>query len=110
MTVLRRILRGLMFLGYYVRELFVANLYVAYEVVTPRHLQKPGIVRVPIRVRTDLQVTLLANAISFTPGTLTLEVADDRSALFVHVLVVESPDEARARIRALEDRLLQVFR
>lgn len=108
--VLRRVARTVAFLVYYLRELVISNAYVAYEVVTPTHYQRPGIVRLPIRARTDLEITLLANAISFTPGTLTLEVAEDRSALFVHVLVAESPEAARRRLGLLEDRLLKVLR
>lgn len=110
MRVLRRAWYALFFLGYYLQELAISNLYVAYEVITPTHYQRPGIVRFPLRAKTDLEITLLANAISFTPGTLTLEVADDRSALFVHILQTESPDHARERLGRLEDRLLKVFR
>lgn len=107
---LRRIWNGVRFVVFYLGELALSNLAVAWEVITPAHHQRPGIVRFPTRAETDLEITLLANAISFTPGTLTLEVAEDRSALFVHVLHSGGPDETRRRLRRLEDRLLAVFR
>ncbi|HVM35722.1 MAG TPA: Na+/H+ antiporter subunit E [Actinomycetota bacterium] len=110
MRVLRRTWCAVTFVAYYLRELVVSVLYVSYEVVTPSHRQRPGIVRFPIRAATDLEITLLANAISFTPGTLTLEVAEDRTALFVHILITETPDHARERLGLLEKRLLAVLR
>lgn len=105
-----RIGRGLWFLAYYLWELVVANAVIAWEVMTPRHYMRPGIIRVPIRSRSDLEVTLLANLISFTPGTLSLEVADDRSALYVHALHLVSPQHLRTRLWRMEDRLLGVLR
>lgn len=110
LRTLRRTWRAIWFIGFYLRELVVSNLYVAHEVVTARHYQQPGIVRFPIRAETDFEITLLANAISFTPGTLTLDIAEDRTALFVHLLWTESPEQARARLAALETRLLAVMR
>lgn len=98
------------FLGIFLVQLVAANALVTWEVLTPRHYMRPGIIRVPIRSRTDLEVTLLANLISLTPGTISLEVAEDRRALFVHGLHVLSPDHFRVRIRTMEDRLLRVLR
>lgn len=113
MTALRILARPVhvaRFLLYYVGNLVLANLLVAWEVLTPRHGISPAVVRVPMRCETDLEISGLANLISFTPGTLTLEIADDRSALFVHALHVRSADRTRARIGALETRWLELVR
>lgn len=97
---------AVVFLG----QLVAANAVVAWEVVTPTHYMRPGIIRVPLRSRTDLEVTLLANLISLTPGTLSLEVADDHSELFVHGLHVHSPEDLRHQVAKLEDLILAVLR
>ncbi len=98
------------FAVYFLWELVVANAEVALEVVTPRHRMRPGVIRVPIRVRGDFVVTLFANLISLTPGTLTLEVADDKSALFIHGINVSTPEGFRNRVLRLEDRFLRALR
>jgi multicomponent Na+:H+ antiporter subunit E len=108
--ILVRVARGVRFLAFFLVELGVSNAVVAWEVATPRHFMRPGIVRVPVRSRSNLEVTLLANLVSLTPGTLSLEVTEDRSALFIHALHLVSPDHLRIRVRRLEDRLLAVLR
>lgn len=110
LRVLRRPGRLTRFVLYYVANLMLANLLVAWEVVTPRHGITPAVVRVPIRCESDLEVSGLANLVSFTPGTLTLQISEDRAALFVHALHVRSADRTRARIRALEERWLELVR
>jgi len=106
----RRLLRACVLAFVYVGELIVSTATVAWEIVTPRHAIRPWIVRVPISSRTDLEITGIANLVSFTPGTLTLEVAEDREALFVHALHVSDPDVIRTRISRLERRWLGVVR
>lgn len=102
--------RTLGFIPFFLWELLLANLQVALEVVRPRHRMEPGIIRIPLRASSDLEITFFANLISLTPGTLTLGVAKDRSALYVHGLHVRSPDHFRQRLARLEDRLLKVTR
>jgi len=108
--VLARPWRTGWFIVRYLWDLVRANAVVAWEIVTPAHGVRPGIVACPTRAQTDLELIVLANLISFTPGTLTLEVADDRSTVWVHALHIGSPDEVRAQVRRLEDRLLWVLR
>jgi multicomponent Na+:H+ antiporter subunit E len=113
MRIARRALviaRFIAFLPFFLRELVLANVQVALEVITPTNRMRPGIIRVPLRVRSDLQIMLFANLISLTPGTLTLEVTEDRSSLYVHGLHVKDPEDFRSKMGALEDRLLRVFR
>lgn len=105
-----RIARIVSFVIYFFGQLVLANLRVAWEVLTPRHGMRAGIIAVPTKARSDLEVVTLANLISLTPGTLTLEVSDDRLLLFVHSLYVDSPAEFRQRIGRLEDRLLGALR
>jgi multicomponent Na+:H+ antiporter subunit E len=93
------------FLVLYLWDLIVANAVVAWEVITPEHAITPGIVRVPVHLGSDLGMTILANLISFTPGTLTLEVDEERSLLYVHALHMRSPDAVRRRVARLERRL-----
>jgi multicomponent Na+:H+ antiporter subunit E len=110
LTLLRRPWRTVAFFLFYLWELVEANAELAWEIVTPPYRMRPGIVRVPTRAESDVELVALANLVSFTPGTLTLEVAADRSAIFVHALFVRSPDDVRAKVQDLERRLLRVLR
>lgn len=67
----------------------------------------PAILEVPLRVRTRNEVTLLMNSISFTPGTVALELHD--SNLYVHVLDVDHPDEVISEIRTMESKIMAMF-
>lgn len=97
-----RPLRLAVFLGYFAWKLVVSNLVVAREIVTPRDHIRTGIVAVPMVACSDLMVTIVANAISLTPGTLTLEVRRDPPTLFVHVLHLHDLDQVRRDIRTLQ--------
>lgn len=101
----------LAFIGYYLKELVLSNLIVAREIVTPPHTMKPGVVALPLEAKTDLEITLLANLITMTPGTLSLDVSEDRKTLYVHAMYVHDADAMRREIREnLERRVLEILR
>lgn len=83
-------------------RLLVASAVVAWEVATPRNRINEGIVAVPVLGASDLVVTVVANAVSLTPGTLTLEVDREGNTLYVHVLHLRDVETARRDIRDLE--------
>lgn len=98
---------------YFLKELVLANFRVAYDVITPTTMMRPAIVALPLDAQTDLEITLLANMISLTPGTLSLELSKDKKYLFVHVIFFSkiSPEEIKAGIKnGFEKRLLEVTR
>jgi multicomponent Na+:H+ antiporter subunit E len=96
---------------FFIYELFKANLRVAYDVVTPSQYMRPGVIAIPLSVKTDTEITLLANLISLTPGTLSLDVSDDKSVLYLHAMFVDDPDELRHEIKAgFERRVIEVLR
>jgi len=99
------------FVGFYMLEVLRANVRVAHDVITPTSHAKPGIVAVPLDARTDVEITLLSNLITMTPGSLTVDVADDRSVIYVHSMFLEDPDELRRAIKEdLERRVLELLR
>lgn len=100
-----RSVRVTRFVGFYLRELVFANLLVARSVISGVPPIRPAVVRYPMSLRSDLGVTLLANLISLTPGTLTLDVNEDDHVLWVHGLHVESADDLRQHLAGLEHRL-----
>lgn len=98
------------FILFFIWALIQANLRVAYEVITPPHTMRPAIVAIPLDVKTDTAITLLANLITLTPGTLSLDVSADRKELYVHTMFVDDVEQFRREIKdGFERRVLEVF-
>jgi multicomponent Na+:H+ antiporter subunit E len=103
--------RAIAFAFFFLYELVKANIHVAYDVITPTFYMTPGIVRVPLDAKTDFEITLLANLISLTPGTLSLDVSEDRKVLYVHSMYIEDKDKFIKGIKnGFERRLLKLLR
>jgi len=103
--------RVIRFSLFFLWELTKANLRVAYDVLTPRHRMSPGIVAIPLDAKTDVEITLLANLITLTPGTLSIDVSPDRRFLYVHAMYIEDVEHFKRLLKqGLEKRLLEVLR
>ena len=104
-----RPLRVLHFLAHFAWELVRASVVVAREVATPRDRIRTGVVAVPLRGASDALVTLVADAVTLTPGTLTLEARRDPPTLYVHVLHLDDVEEVRRSIRRTEVLAVRAF-
>lgn len=101
----------LYFLGYIIVELLVSNVRVARDVLLPKMKMQPGVVGIPIDGDTNLEITILANLVSLTPGTLSLDVSSDRNTLFVHSMFAGDKEALiRSIKRQLERPLLEILR
>lgn len=90
-------------------KLVASNVTVARTVLSPARRVHTGIVAVPLLGCSDAIVTLVADAITLTPGTLTLEVRRDPLTLYVHALDVRDVDAVRADVRRLEVLAIRAF-
>lgn len=73
----------------------------------------PGVVAIPLDARTDVEIALLANLITLTPGSVTLDLSEDRRVLYVHAMYIDGGDvEAYRRSikEGLERRVLELLR
>ena len=93
--------------AYFLYELTVSSLQVAWDVITPGHRSRPGIIAVPLDLEEPIQITVLANLISLTPGTLSLDVSPDGKTLYVHEMFLDDADETRGRIKTGFERLVR---
>ncbi len=90
-------------------ELLKANIAVAKIVLSPKINITPGIVAVPTVLKDDLSLVLLANLVTLTPGTLTMDISPDKKTLYVHVLNMSSEEEVKRDIKdSFERRILAV--
>lgn len=88
----RRAWRTLVLLLVFLREVVESAVQVAGFVLQPSLSIKPAVIEYPLNVQTDREITTLANMISLTPGTLSMDVSPDRSAIYVHAISVSSRD------------------
>jgi len=103
---LRWIVLGAIFL----RELALSSLAVMRVTLSPTIAVSPGVVAVPLRLRSAAGVTLLAHMVTLTPGTTALHVSEDRATLYVHAMDVESVEALRRDIaEKLEAPVMRVL-
>lgn len=93
---------GLIFLW----ELFMSCVRVARDVLRPRLSFTPGIVAVPLDVDRDAEIVLFANLITLTPGTMSLDVSDDKSTLYIHQMSVDDPQAARDSVKGTFEKVI----
>jgi multicomponent Na+:H+ antiporter subunit E len=92
-------------------ELVMSAVRVAILVVKPNMNLKPGIFAYQLQVDRDHEITLLANLITLTPGTLSVDVSEDRSTLYIHALDCSDVDKIRKDIaEGFERKILEAFR
>jgi multicomponent Na+:H+ antiporter subunit E len=106
-----RPLKLIWLLGLFLVELWRSAVRVARLAFSPRLALKPAIIAFPLTVESDAEITLLANMITLTPGTLSVDVSADRRVLYVHCVDTADIDAEIAAIRSgFEQRILEAFR
>lgn len=99
------------FFFFFLYELVKANIAVGLDVITPTFYMKPGIVKYPLDAKSSAEISLLANLISLTPGTLSLDVSDDKKVLYIHAMYVNDREKFIKDIKnGFEKRLLAIMR
>lgn len=103
--------RAASFALFFLKELVAANLKLAAHILEPSGGPSPGIIAVRLQARADLEITLLANFITLTPGSLSLSLSPDRRVLYVHVMFTRDIERVRRDIsEGFERRLLEILR
>lgn len=95
---------------YFLSEMIKANVQVAYDVITPKYFFKPGIVRFPLTATSDAEINLISMFISLTPGTILLDVSEDKKWIFIHVMYLDSKEKFISKMKYSERRILEIVR
>jgi len=107
--VARAVPATLAYVALFLRELLTANLDVAYRVLAPSLPIEPAVFELPLRVESDLAITTIANSITLTPGTLTMDYDDETNTIYIHAIDGRNRDAVVEPIRAWEDYALRIF-
>ena len=95
----------------FIRELLLANIAVVKIVLTPKLHNTPGIFAYPTRLEKDWEITTLSNLITLTPGTLVVDISEDKKILFVHAVDMNDvQDEIEAIQTSFEKAIMEVSR
>lgn len=100
---------ALVYITVFSKDVIIANFDVAYRVLAPWAPIKPDVIVIPLRVHSDLAITTIANSITLTPGTLTMDYREQDNALIVHTLYMETRADIVDPIRTWEDYALVIF-
>ncbi|WP_460879290.1 Na+/H+ antiporter subunit E [Pontibacter rugosus] len=98
---------------FFLKELIMANLKIAYDIITPRYFMNPAIIALPLKASTDVEISLLANMLTLTPGSLSVDVSEDRTKLYVHLLYAadENIEDIKLELKnGFEKRILEITR
>lgn len=105
----RRYAWFMVYIGVFAWECVKANIDVASRVLHPRLPVNPGIVKVKTILKTESGLTFLANFITLTPGTFSVDIDRDKKCLYIHWINVQTQDveEASRRIVSKFERILK---
>ncbi|HLR43469.1 MAG TPA: Na+/H+ antiporter subunit E [Pseudogracilibacillus sp.] len=78
----------------FIRELILSNIEIVKLVYKTKPDFEPGIFTYPVEVKKDWEITLLANLITLTPGTLSVAISDDQTKIFIHAMDIQDKEKA----------------
>jgi len=102
-------LAALHFAGFFLYKLFEANIFLAWEIVTPKNRINTGIVEVPLRTESNVATMIVANVITLTPGSLVIEAIGSPPVLYVNVLHLHDLDRVRRDLLRIEELSVRAF-
>lgn len=108
-TLVSRTTSALGLAAFFAWELLIANFRVAADVLRGHRIE-PAVVAIPLDITGDGEILLLSMLINITPGSVTIDLSDDRRTLYVHVMHMKSPDDTRREIKnGFERRVKSLF-
>ncbi len=105
---INRVVAFVKFILVFVGELVKAANFVVRIVTAPRPSHRPGVVALPLRLRSDTAIAALTHLLSLTPGAVPIDISHDRSEIFIHCLDLNDLEAVRASKERFEDLLLEV--
>jgi len=108
-TLVSRTVHALSLATFFAWELLLANFRVAADVIRGNRME-PAVVAIPLDVTSDGEILLLSMLINITPGSVTIDLSDDRRTLYVHVMHMKTAEETRREIKdGFERRVKLLF-
>jgi multicomponent Na+:H+ antiporter subunit E len=108
---MKRVVKIISLVFLFIKELLLSNIEIVKLVYKRKPDIEPGIFALPTELKSNWEITLLANLITLTPGTLTVAVSEDNSVLYIHAMDIDDIDEAIHSIKdTFEKAIMEVTR
>ena len=110
MRIIKKIIPSIVFLGFYLRELVIANFKIAADLITPGLNIKPGFIKLPLLTETDFEIMLYSNLLTMTPGTFVVDISQDKKSMYIHAMYLQNTEELRDSLIELQHRIFELTR
>tara|TARA_Y100000768_G_C23798796_1_gene596111 strand:- start:83 stop:502 length:420 start_codon:yes stop_codon:yes gene_type:complete len=100
------------FIIFFIKEFFLSAMKVAYDILTPTHHMRPGILKIPLELKKDSEIQFFSSVVTLTPGTLSLDISEDKKSMYVHFMYVdyENLEDFRLSLnRKFERKIKELF-
>jgi len=108
MKLFKKIVYIIEFIGFYIIKLVQANLFIAYDIITPIMITKPAFLNIPVEIKSDFGLLLFSNLLSMTPGSLCVDLSEDKKEMKVHILYHESEEDMKNEIAKIQNRIIRI--
>jgi multicomponent Na+:H+ antiporter subunit E len=97
------------FVLFFLWEIFVSNVRLTITILSPNPRLRPAVIAVPLDLKSEIGIVMLANMITLTPGTLSLDISSSRKTLYVHVFDLDDPEDFIYKIKNnFERRVMEI--
>ena len=97
------------FILFYLVKLVQSNFYMAYIILSPKMKTQPGFIEFPLKIKSSAGLLLFSNLMSMTPGTLSVEISNDRKKLLIHALLITDDQTIFEDIENIQKRILRLI-
>ncbi|GGD04188.1 Na+/H+ antiporter subunit E [Pontibacillus salipaludis] len=104
---MKRFLKIVSLILLFIKELLLSNVTILKWVYKPKLDMEPGIFAVPVDLKSNWEITLLANLITLTPGTLSIAISNDHSYIYVHAMNIEDVESEINSIKESFERAIK---
>lgn len=108
MNTLKKFIGAIGFIMFYLYKLIQSNIYIAWDILTPRMRTNPGYLWVSVELKSDFGLLLFSNLLSMTPGTLSIDYDRNKKALLVHYLYNDKKKSVETDIEAIQSRIKMI--
>lgn len=109
MKIIEKIYHTIALVLFYFYKLITSNVYIAFDILTPRMRINPGFIDVPVFLKSNTGVLMFSNLVSMTPGTLSIDLNDDKTILRVHYLYNSINNSVLDEINQVQKKINKVF-
>ncbi|RKQ37860.1 Na+/H+ antiporter subunit E [Oceanobacillus halophilus] len=90
----------------FIKEVIISNIDMLKYIYSPKKTAEPGIFELPLDVKSNWEISILAGLISLTPGTLSVAVSDDNQSLFIHAMNIDDVNKSITEIKTTFERMI----